>query len=67
MSDALVIDGVEVARIPFGEERDREESPCPECGAYYFELHEWGCRIEECPACGGILMECGHADAPKAG
>lgn len=67
MSDALVIDGQEWSRILFGEERDREESPCPGCGVYFFEVHEWGCPIEECPYCGGALATCGHADAPRAG
>lgn len=48
-------------RIPFGGERHREESPCPECGVYYFELHEPGCPVEECPVCGGPLVSCGCA------
>jgi hypothetical protein len=64
---AIVYDGKEISRIPFGEEREREDSPCPECGVYYFEFHEWGCRVEECPVCGFALAECNHADAPKAG
>jgi hypothetical protein len=49
----------EKARIPFGEEHFREESPCPACGVYYFELHVAGCPIEECAECGGPRAECG--------
>lgn len=45
-------------RIPFGEERYREESPCPGCGVYYFEFHQPGCPLEECPRCGGHRAEC---------
>ncbi len=53
-------------RIPFGEERHREESPCPGCGVYYFDFHEAGCPFEECPACGGPRASCG-CEVPEAG
>ncbi|MBI2390367.1 MAG: hypothetical protein HYV09_12325 [Deltaproteobacteria bacterium] len=49
----------EKERIPFGEERHREESPCPGCGVYDFELHQAGCPVEECPICGGLRAQCG--------
>jgi hypothetical protein len=52
----------EPRRIPFGEERHREESPCPGCGVYYFEFHLPGCPIEECAECGGQRAECGCAN-----
>jgi hypothetical protein len=57
--DTIVVDGRVLPRVPFGEEKQREESPCPGCGAYYFALHELGCDVEECPACGGALARCG--------
>ena len=43
-------------RIPFGMERDAEESPCPGCGVYYFDHHQPGCEYEECPVCGGQIV-----------
>jgi hypothetical protein len=46
-------------RIPFGEERHPEESPCPGCGVYYFDYHAPGCPVEECAVCGGQRAECG--------
>jgi hypothetical protein len=59
MSDEITIDGRAFRRVLFGEERSREESPCPGCGTYYFAAHAWGCEVEECPACGGALARCG--------
>jgi hypothetical protein len=35
------------ARIPVGLEREPVESPCPGCGAYFFDLHADGCAFEE--------------------
>lgn len=35
------------ARVRVGLERDPVESPCPGCGAYYFDLHAIGCELEE--------------------
>ncbi len=64
---SIVVDGKEYARIRLGEEHSPEESPCPACGAYYFDEHVPGCEIEECPACGGALARCGCADAPHGG
>jgi rRNA maturation endonuclease Nob1 len=48
-------------------ERDPEESPCPGCGVYYFDLHQPGCEFEECPVCGGQVVACTCFDAPKPG
>ncbi len=54
-------------RVPFGLEREPEESPCPGCGVYFFELHQPGCEFEECPVCGGQVVACTCFDAPKPG
>ncbi|MBK7396259.1 MAG: hypothetical protein IPJ34_08150 [Myxococcales bacterium] len=66
---ALVGYGREWTRLLFGEERDREESPCPGCGVYFFDEHEIGCELEECPRCGGPLAQCGcfELDGGRAG
>jgi hypothetical protein len=46
-------------RLRVGEETPPCESPCPGCGAYYFAMHEEGCEYEQCPKCGGPLVDCG--------
>ena len=46
-------------RLRVGEETPPCESPCPGCGAYYFALHDPGCEYEQCPKCGGPLVDCG--------
>lgn len=61
------IDGKDYARVPFGGERDREDSPCPGCGVYYGDEHDPGCEVEECPRCGGPLAKCTCFGAPHAG
>ena len=61
------IEGEELPRVPFGMEREREDSPCPGCGAYFGDFHQAGCDVEECPRCGGQVATCGCIDAPKAG
>jgi hypothetical protein len=63
----VATDGRTAPRIAFGAERAREDSPCPECGAYYFALHADGCAIEECPFCGDALAHCDCTRAPRAG
>ena len=55
----IVVQGRATDRVRVGEERAPAESPCPGCGAYYFDTHEAGCDYEECPACGGSLVACG--------
>ncbi len=37
----------EPERVRVGLERDPVESPCPGCGAYYFDFHALGCDFEE--------------------
>jgi hypothetical protein len=36
-------------RVRVGLEREPVESPCPGCGAYYFDFHEIACEYEERP------------------
>jgi len=55
----VTVGGATLARLRVGEETPRCDSPCPGCGAYYFELHATGCGYEQCPACGGSLANCG--------
>jgi hypothetical protein len=55
----VTVRGVTLARLRVGEEKPPGESPCPGCGAYYFDLHATGCEYEPCPACGGQLVSCG--------
>jgi hypothetical protein len=57
----VTLHGVTYARVRVGEEKPPGESPCPGCGAYYFDLHGAGCEYETCPACGGPLATCGCA------
>jgi hypothetical protein len=59
--ETVSLRGVAYARIRLGEEKPAGESPCPGCGAYYFDLHGSGCEFEQCPACGGQLASCGCA------
>ena len=66
-STVVVIEGAEYDRVRFGEEREREDSPCPGCGTYYGDVHDPGCDVEECPKCGGQQVRCGCVDAPRAG
>ena len=55
---SVMLSGNERTRFRVGEEKPPVESPCPECSAYYFELHATGCEYEQCPACGGQLASC---------
>lgn len=59
---SIAVDGRELARVRFGEERHVEDSPCVGCGTYYFDVHRSGCEFEECPSCGGQLIACGCAE-----
>jgi hypothetical protein len=65
--DSLERDGERFARRRIGEERDPVESPCPGCGAYFFDVHVMGCEEEECPVCGDLLCACMCFGAPHAG
>jgi hypothetical protein len=60
-AETLSLGGVPYARVRLGEEKPPGESPCPGCGAYYFDLHGAGCEHEHCPACRGQLATCGCA------
>jgi hypothetical protein len=55
----LIDDDAPLRRIRVGEETPPCESPCPGCGAYYYDFHEDGCEYEECAACGSPLAVCG--------
>jgi hypothetical protein len=59
--ETVSLRGATYARVRLGEEKPPGESPCPGCGAYYFDLHGAGCEYEQCPACGGQLAGCGCA------
>jgi len=60
-AEVVTVNGETRARLRVGEEHPPCESPCPGCGAYYFDLHAGGCEYEQCPACGGPLESCGCA------
>jgi hypothetical protein len=67
LSLLVATDGRKAPRVAFGGERFREDSPCPGCGTYYGDVHQWGCEIEECPFCGDSLPACDCLDAPRPG
>lgn len=59
-------------RIPFGNETKLEiiAASCPSCNTHRGHLHEFGCALESCPACGSRLLQCkcrilGIADAVR--
>ncbi|EKD33697.1 MAG: hypothetical protein ACD_75C02623G0003 [uncultured bacterium] len=47
-------------RIPFGQEIKMQivASQCPGCNTSHGHLHEYGCPVESCPKCGGMLLKC---------
>ncbi|MGB3212986.1 MAG: hypothetical protein WBB19_19950 [Desulforhopalus sp.] len=47
-------------RIPFGKEVHREilSNSCPGCEVNLGKRHEYGCPLESCPGCGGLLLKC---------
>ena len=61
------IDGVERARIPYGNEADdygADSGPCRDCAVLKGQLHVPGCDVERCPACDdqAIGCDCCHDD-----
>ena len=53
--------GREIARIPYGSERDdwgAHKTPCHDCRVFNGELHVVGCDVEECPICHTQLLTC---------
>lgn len=47
---------------------EREGTPAPKCegcGVLVGSRHADGCRAEECPACGGVLVECRHLSTKR--
>jgi len=47
-------------RTPFGNETKLEiiAAACPSCNTHRGHLHEFGCALESCPACGSRLLQC---------
>jgi hypothetical protein len=47
-------------RIPFGNETKFEiiAAACLCCNTHHGHLHEFGCVLESCPACGSRLLQC---------
>lgn len=46
-------------RMPrVGEPDSEADNLCQECGVRVSELHVPGCRLETCPCCRGVLVEC---------
>jgi hypothetical protein len=56
--DTLVIQGRTFDRVPFQGEDDGDS--CHDCGTPLGGVHHSYCDMEECPACGGQLISCGH-------
>ena len=60
------IEGVEKARVPFGNEADSDADSghCHECAVLKGQLHVPGCDFERCPVCGdpAIGCDCCHDD-----
>lgn len=66
----LTVDGVQYARIPYGQEHQFEQMelwyeatyadrPCHDCLTKKGDLHALGCDVERCPRCHGQLLGCG--------
>ena len=60
--DALVLGGVTVHPIRWGEEGDskgrRIDSCCRDCGTPPGGIHHPGCCVERCPGCRGQALGC---------
>ncbi len=54
-------------RVPFGDEPShgiwwdlRAVESCCGCGVGRGKVHEKGCEFEQCPECGGQVIQCSH-------
>lgn len=55
----ITLSGVTFKPIPFGEEQaEIPNERCPMCNVRRGHAHHPGCRIEECPGCGGMAIVC---------
>ena len=61
-TDSLMVDGVIVQPILWGEEREsqgrRVNYPCRDCGTPPGGAHHPGCCVERCPNCRGQAIGC---------
>jgi hypothetical protein len=54
-------DGESRGRVPYFSAVNRPkltQTLCPECGVRGNGIHHWGCTVEECPRCQGVIATC---------
>lgn len=63
----IAIDGLDVARTPWGHECHWPRSPrrCGDCGVLPGGFHHPGCDIDECPRCTEQALMCGCSDEAR--